>query len=737
MRTRRKDWFDFARSAALAAGVAASLCAADASAAEKPGRSYYCSGDAVCVDARSGLPGRILTRPAARLYAEPMDGVEPIAGNLRAFRPWFVFGEREVGQSANGEATGWYLVGQNSDAPIGWIRASDAFPWRSALVVAYSHPGADPQKRRSPVLMFESLAGLRAMIVADDPGAYSLDLERAVSAGEVERFRNAGLVSMEPKRFVDFRRGFYILPVLDFVRLPLFDGEARMLKLAAAVPQTERDLGRGATRLSDAGYRSNALAAPTTEGTGAAELAVEIKFVIDMTGSMQPQLDAVSRAIAQLAALLDRDRLGAQFRYGLVGFTDVAEQCGDCPFTLARDFTPNGPGTAKDLLAALRDDPAARAAGGGDLPEAAIDGVAAAVNGRWGDNTLRFVVLIGDASANPFGQTKNQRVSVESVRSLADAAQVRIVALHAEHAPGSDAASAQGATGAPGAGADAAALRDDIMRARRQYAQLSLNPGQSAPSYLRIAIDPDSPRLARQRFYDAVYGLAEQMAEQLQAVRAGRVEQAIAARAAKAAPADEASAQAGAVARQAFDAALISYLGSPASRPRDITFWSLDVDPLDFATQSLEVRVLLEKRELETLIRRLEAQLEAFLRAKSVDSGTFFTRLRETSAASVIDSDAPTSWSRSPATAAIPDRLAASERLPRWIASLPYKSQVMGLTPRRFAEMSADERDRLEQSIIRKLYAYRDLYASDEWISLWPGADDFDKVYPLALSELP
>lgn len=689
---------------------------------------FACEAGRVCRDARSGMAARVLTRPAARLFADPDPAAAPIDTGLRAFGPWFVFAERGVAVDGAGRSTGWYQVGRRPGEPEGWLLAEDAFPWRSALVVAYAHPTVDAANRRSPVLMFESFETLHAMVSDSDPGAYSQRLLDAVEAGDDARYREAGLVSIEPRRFVDFRRGFYMLPVLDFSRLPLFDGEARLLKLAAAVPQTEEDSGRGSTSVADETYRRNALTEPTVEGTEAAQLTVEIKFVIDMTASMQPQIDAVGRAIAQLTDLLERDRLNARFRYGLVGYTDVAEQCATCPFILTHDFTPDGPNLADAVLTSLRGDPGARAGGGGDWPESAIEGVAAAVNGRWGENTLRFVILIGDASANPFGDPKNERLSIESVRSLADAAEVRIVALHAEHSPGADARRGQGFEAPPdpsSAAETAAPPRLDAEIARRQFEAMALNPGQTQASYLRIEIDPESPRQARQSFYDAVYGLAESLAEQLDKVRSGRLEQRAAHRAAEqeAARRSAAASAAGALALDAFDAALISYLGEPATRPRDLTFWALDVDPVDFATPSLEVRVLLEKRELETLILRLEALLEAFLRAKSVDSGGFFSQLQATSAATALDSD--------------DDPSAAAQSLPKWLAALPYRSQVMGLTPRRFAEMSADERDRLEQSIQRKLYAYRDLFSSDEWISLWPGAEEYDQVFPLPLSDLP
>ncbi|MEM9726352.1 MAG: hypothetical protein AAF909_12960, partial [Pseudomonadota bacterium] len=289
-----------------------------------------------CIDRYTGLPARVLTRPAGVLLDAAAENAGVVRGALPAFRPWFLFDRRGVGESPGGQAQGWYLVGQSPERAEGWLRAADAIPWRSALVVTYAYPGVDPATRRSPVLMFETLPALQRLASAADPASYAAELTAAVSAMDAESFAAAGLVSVEPRRFVDFRRGFYILPVLDYARLPLFDSEARLLRLAAAVPETETDLGRGATGLSDAAYLENAVAAPSVAGTGADALVVEMKFVIDMTASMQPQLDAVRRAMRQLTALLGADEARARLRYGLVGYTDVAEQCAGCPFELAR-----------------------------------------------------------------------------------------------------------------------------------------------------------------------------------------------------------------------------------------------------------------------------------------------------------------------------------------------------------------------------------------------------------------
>lgn len=702
-------------------GVADRVVAAERQSA------FDCSTGGLCRHADSGLPARVLMRPASVVRAAADRAAAVLRGNLRPFHPWFVFETRDLGVSPGGVAQGWYRVGVDKTTPVGWVSAVDAIPWSSALVVTYANPGVFGHERRAPVLMFDTLANLRRMTDAADPERYLGAITAAIEAGDQEVIDAHGVISMEPRRFVDFRHGFYLLPVLDYERLPLFDAEARMLKIAAAVPQTETDLGRGATTLRDAAIRDSILSRDTIRGTDAERLVVEVKFVVDMTASMQPYLDAISASLRQWTSLIEQSDLDAELRYGLVGYTDVSAQCGLCPFVETRDFFPGGAADANEVVDALRHSPWARASGGGDWSETMFEGVRSAIESRWSENALKFVVLIGDASSNAFGGPKNDALSAASVRALADAADVRVIALHAK--PWEREWQSASASGEPpdarGAAASAIDPGADWEVAEAQFRQLSLNPGQRGASYVELAVDPNRPVEIRMTYARAVYRLAERFANALDAVRRGALADAEAISAGGQAGVER---QVDSVASEAFASALISYLGSAAVRPRDLTFWALDVDPLDLYTPALEVRVLIEKRDLEGLIRRLEAILAAFARTREIDSDAFFAQLQAASAAASLDHDLSATDLR---------KAAAGDLVPGWLRGLPYRSQMLDLSRERFAEMSADERARIEQSLVLKLRAYRDLYNSDEWVALWPDADELDRVYPVLLRDLP
>ena len=94
--------------------------------------------------AETGLPARVLMRPAATIYATPDPDAEVVRGSPPPFRPWFIYETRALGANSSGDPTGWYRVGENRDAALGWAQAVDVMPWNSALVVTYANPGADP-----------------------------------------------------------------------------------------------------------------------------------------------------------------------------------------------------------------------------------------------------------------------------------------------------------------------------------------------------------------------------------------------------------------------------------------------------------------------------------------------------------------------------------------------------------------------------------------------------------------
>ena len=75
--------------------------------------------------------------------------------------------------------------------------------------------------------------------------------------------------------------------------------------------------------------------------------------------------------------------------------------------------------------------------------------------------------------------------------------------------------------------------------------------------------------------------------------------------------------------------------------------------------------------------------------------------------------------------------------LPTWIASLPYKSDILEMDNEIFEALSPDERGSLEDDIDAKLQYYREINESDLWVSLDDRDGSSEHVYPINLEMLP
>ncbi|NGM24294.1 VWA domain-containing protein [Roseomonas stagni] len=530
-----------------------------------------------------------------------------------------------------------------------------------------------------------------------------------------------GVVMAEPRTFIDINNRFYILPVLAFEPIEGLARDARLLRVAAAVPQETGDTGRaapGAATLSDAGVRERVTRGTDQIGASTRDLGVDIKFVIDMTGSMQPYLDATREAVIRLMDEIGRNN--DIVRFGLVGYTDVQAQCSECRFAVSRNFTPGEPVTGQQIRDALSL-PEARASGGGDWPETVFEGVLEAINSPWRPNALRFVLLIGDASANQLGQ-KDATLSPDTVRSQLEANSVRVLAVHIK----------------PTAANLPREITSDHPVAEAQFRTLSALPGgQGGSAYLDLAVNPARPAEARDAFEPVVRRLARTLTEVVAEARRGDPALMASVGVGAAAPTRAAAPPSGrdatTLAREAASAALIEYLGRTGERPRDLVAWVADVDLSDTSRDALDVRVLLERRDLGDLIEALTGLLQGIRRATMTEAN-FFSAVQTVVTGATLDR----MTGLGSAEAAVRSSSAIVDILPRWVASLPYRSSLQRMTFDDFERMNPNERANFEVELEAKLRLYRDFNNDrDIWQALSPRHSDLQHVFAMRLSDLP
>ncbi|NLC70782.1 MAG: VWA domain-containing protein [Desulfuromonadaceae bacterium] len=651
----------------------AGAAAAPAAVAPPLNDGIVCDGQGPCLETATQLPLRVLPRPFSNLYKEAEVVADVVVANVPSFRPLYVFNRWNLDLSRPEEAKGWYQIGRSRTAPEGWMQAKDLLEWRQALLVSYTHPG-NPLEGRNPVLMFRDQASLQSIVNDLDMAGKAKTLYEGIGKGNFPE----NLVSMEPQRFVDITRQFYVLPILQWSQTQIDGDDVRLLQLAAAVPRS-----RGADTLENSDYREQAQVGRTAAGGTLQSVKTDIVFVIDTTRSMQPFIDMTRDAVAGMTKKFSAETAD-RFRFGLVVYRDSLEAAPQLDY-LARNLTPDLV-SGEQLVQLLEKDGGATAVGSIDYAEEVFAGVDVALRSKWRDGALRFVILVGDASSHPKGHPQNKTGKDETdLRREYDDAQVHLFAIHLQ---------------------DPRAVEDHPV-AVPQFRHLARVRGDENSSALREvkAFDEKEYRALADHLTGRINTLLNQ-------TMGGKV-------ADGAPPLKEID--------KLWEAALIEYIGKEASPPKDIVAWTLDRDMINPAQRSLEVRVLVNREQLSSLAQALDQVVKALMRAE-VTQSQFFEALQGVAGQAM----------KRPEDLGKGARLAETGLLPAFIQSLPYKSDILSLTDEMFASMTAEQRSQLEWSILAKLDQYRAINEQvDAWFRLNDTDPDQDLVYPLHLDYLP
>jgi len=152
--------------------------------------------------------------------------------------------------------------------------------------------------------------------------------------------------------------------------------------------------------------KSIAARAATLQGKRRAD----VMFVLDCTGSMQGEIDAIKDAITAFADTIESD--GVRVRVGLIEFRDrlIGEE--------HRVLTFAGEPFTADPSIFRREVSTLRATGGGDEPESSLDAVRLALRQPFASDANKVIVLVTDAPPHiPDRETKSIEEVVEAVRS--------------------------------------------------------------------------------------------------------------------------------------------------------------------------------------------------------------------------------------------------------------------------------------------------------------------------------
>ncbi|MDR2124218.1 MAG: VWA domain-containing protein [Desulfovibrio sp.] len=578
------------------------------------------------------------------------------------------------------------------------------------MCLMYTHP-----ENRKPVLMFaneDTLAGL----IAESPD------KRAEQAKNYYDVINSGtipadfpIVSVEPQNAVDYSRQFYLMPILDFAATQIDGREGRILQLAAvggsgAEAREKTDIRQNSTYTAQATVTpAKAAAAPQV----AKKLQFDVVWVIDTTRSMGPYIESTKDVVRSASMkLASEPAVGENVRFGLWAYRDSLEAMPKIGYTTMNYTEELQP--VDQFLKAVADVKDTKT-DSLDFPEDVFSGLSDAVTKTaWTPGAVRLVILVGDAPGHKLGHKWNLSGYDETTaRALATEHNITLIAVQIR--PNE--------------------AKNHQKVAERQFSVLASNPGTTETAYFSIPGDKIKHfSTSIEKALATTISVLEAAANDTlgavleeDALPVRNFSDDLPVQSAPDISADTAKSDIGL--GQALRAAVVRWIGSKteAKAPRDIVAWVTDKDLVNTARASLEVHLLVTKRQLDSLASLLSDITKAG-RTGQISGDDFFTSLQAVSAVA----------SRDPDRLKNAASLADSGLIPAFLQGLPYNSMVMTLTNEMWNSWGSDEQDNFLNALDARIVAYRAIHDNPEgWVPLNEGADADESVHPVPLELLP
>jgi len=654
-----------------------------------------CSAEGACQVVETGLSLRALPRSFSPLYADSDDTVDPISNAVSAFKPMFVFAIKDLDDRDPADVQGWYQLGYSERRATGWMKAKDVIEWRQALLLEYTHPGSG-SNRRTPVVMFSEMEALQDFVTKNGRKSRTQELLEQINDGKAPD----GVIGKEPNRFLNIDDDFYLLPVVDWQREETFDDPSHYLQVVAAVPGSRAE-SVGESTLQDEDY--------IKEDLFVGDAITDLVFVMDMTGSMQPYIDAVKKTLGNLVRnLAESDKDADLVKFGLVGYRDSIDVTPELNWDV-KQFTPELL-PAAEFLEVLNQAEAASVSSD-EWAENVHGGYLQGVNSSWrtinkGRNSIRLMLLIGDASGHDVAdQNRGFKNSTGSTAAdlyeLARTNGIHPLTIHLK---------------------DERAERE-WGKAQAQFAQFAFK--QTDGSNFTFSAQTD--QAVEENLTDTTQYIGGRIKSLIES-GIGELDRFADSDTDPEAPemSNEEGEQMIELARGVMQAAIADFLGDGATPPRDFTSWVHDYDLADSSREALSVRVMISRRQFDNIIRQTETLIDA-IQDQTLGNVDFLVALKQASARTSLGLELKTNVS-----------FADQEFLPNWIASLPYKSRVMAMSPDEFANLKVNERKQFLARLESKLNAYQEISGNvDRWLKLDEADDSLQEVTALPLTLLP
>jgi uncharacterized protein YdbL (DUF1318 family) len=637
------------------------------------------AGSPATVQTKQGtsIPLKVITRPSSSVYAEPSDSAPAIESNVDAFTVFYVYAEQP----------GWFQVGKTKNGgPFGWMKDKDAILYKQNLAMEFTQPAA-----RLPVMLFRDKDPLKK--IAEAPSAQraseAQSLLAKIKSGDLPP--DFPVEAMEPNRATDSRTTPYFLPITEHEQMQIDGREARLLRVAGVTKsRTDQSLAQSA---QPAGLSS---------ASGSAQL--DLVFVMDCSSSMRPMVDATVEAMRGMVSKLAGDSAVKDgLRLGFWGYRD-SKPDQDFDGSPVRNFTPDLE-TADAFLKTLQTVEVSKNSAG-DYAEDVYGGLSMAIaDTRWRPDSLRCIVLVGDASAHPAGNAKNSsKMDAEQIRELANRQRVYIASYYIQR--------------------DSSLAAADRQVAEVQFRKLAENRGAAKTGEdFRLVEQSDLSILS-----EAFGKSSEAMVTQLSLLRSG---QAPTAQPSAPKPGESVGDAAVRMANNMFSGAYVDWLArqkdTAQTPPGNVQSWVIDRDLKDPAQRPMDVVVLLRKNEVDAMAKVLDNVVTAGVRGQ-VTGQDFFQALQSVAASAVS----------SPDQIRNARNLAATGLLPEFLEGLPYESRLMKMDPATWNSLSVDSQNEILEQVRAKITFYENtLKDTSRWVAFNTGDDEDDKVAGVPLEQLP
>lgn len=612
------------------------------------------------VAGKQAMPQRVLLRPGATLHPQP---------GATEFRPGIGFAAYYVYARQGSGSEEWVQLGAGLDGRTeGWAKAERTLGWNHGMVAALTNPAG-----RGRSLFMENEEAAHGLIYGDGP-VQAERLRREAAAGRPAE----GVLALEPERFIDISKQFYLLPILG----------AKMV---------ERETG-GPIRILEV---ASAPADPVPPPAGLDPLAgfrAGVVFVVDTTISMQPYIDRTREAMQGVVDTLRNTALRDSFRFGVIGYRDSRSATPEgFEYDLKIFALPDFSQPIEQAVQAMAGVAAARTGNQGfdENPAAGLKEALDKVD--WAKLGGRYMVLITDAGAreasDPLSSTG---LGLEEIRQQAKLQGVFPFVIHLLTPEGRSVG--------------------NHPKARRQY--VAFTETSAGSLYYPV---PDG---SQEEFRGIVATLTEGLLQQV-AATVGRpvAELRGAGGGARSARSERMTEQL----RVVGEAMRLAYLGRQerTTAPDIVRSFVLDRDPAPRGPTAIDVRVLLTRNQLSDLAQTMENILRAG-RASRVDPAELFRQLQSALALAA----------RNPRQIAQPGSLGTL--LGEFLDGLPYVSEVMSLTQDDWLAMGPSAQAALLNKVEAKARLYQEFNRNaDLWVTLTGRRDPGEQLLPVPLEALP